>query len=126
HRVCMAKKTKKRKPRPDPIPHIEPAAVQDQPLRISFKYLDTRNPKFDPSRCNNEYFCRLFAMLKLFSSWTVDQFIDQSNREHRHIIAFATTSEPNGFQDIPGLDRDQLGYADGWQFSVYPEVPWND
>jgi hypothetical protein len=115
-----------KKPRSAPIPHIDPAAVEDKPLRFSFKHLDTANPKFNPSECSTEYFCKLLATLQCFSTWTVDQFIDQTNKEHRHIIDFGTTSEPDGFQNVPGLDRDQIGYVDGWQFSVYPDVPWSD
>jgi hypothetical protein len=117
---------KKKRARPDPVPRIELATVENKLLRCSFKHLDMTNPKFDPSKCSAEYFCRLLAVVQRFSTWTVAQFIDQSNKEHRHIIDFARTSEPDGFQNIPGLDPDQIGYADGWQFSVYPEVPWSD
>jgi len=42
------------------------------------------------------------------------------------MIFFDETSEPEGFQNIPAMDRDQAGYADGWQFSVYPDQPWSD
>lgn len=117
----MAKKQKQ-----SSIPQINAAAPDEKPLRFSFKHLDLKNPKFDPSQCPTEYFCKLFALMQQFSAWTVSQFSDQNNEEHRHIIDFAKTSEPEGFQNIPRADRDQFAYSDGWQFSVYPEVQWND
>lgn len=116
----MSKKSKKHS-----IPQIQAAADQ-KPLRFSFKHLDLSNPKFHSSKCSVEYFCALFATLQRFSAWTVDQFIDQYNKEHRHIIDFSETSEPDGFQNIPAVDRDQAGYAEGWQFSVYPDTYWID
>jgi hypothetical protein len=57
-------------------------------------------------------------MLKRFSTWKVEDFIDQNNKERRHAIVFAETSEPDGFQNVPFLDRDQAGYAEGWQFAI--------
>lgn len=42
------------------------------------------------------------------------------------MIFFDETSEPEGFQSIPEMDRDQAGYAEGWQFSVDPDLPWRD
>ncbi len=117
----MAKK--RRLPR---IPQIEARPVDEKPLRFSFKHLDAGNPKFAITECPADYFCRLFSTLQLFSRWTVGQFIDQNNEEHRHIIDFSQTSEPDGFQNIPRIDRDQFAYSDGWQFGVYSEVPWVD
>lgn len=56
---------------------------------------------------------------------TVGDFVDQNNEEHRHIIDFALTTEKDGFQHIPKVDREQLGYEEGWQFGVYPDVIHN-
>lgn len=102
------------------IPAIQRAADK-MPLRFSFKHLDFDNPKFDPAKCSVEYFLRLFGILQRFSSWFVEDFIDQNNHEHRHIIPFEGSTEKDGFQHIPEIDREQLGYHDGWQFGVCPE-----
>ena len=108
------------------IPEIRAAASDEKPLRFSFKHLDLANPKFGPSKCSIAYFCGLFAVMQRFSTWTVAQFTDQNNNEHRHIVNFSETSEPDGFQNIPQADQDQFSYSDGWQFSVCPELAWID
>jgi hypothetical protein len=102
------------------IPRIERPA-NDMPVRFSFKHLDLNNQKFLPSECRAEYFVKLFETLRRFSNWTIGDFIDQHNTEHRHTIDFDQTSEPDGFQRIPGLDADQFGYYEGWQFGVHLE-----
>lgn len=117
----MAKKRKQ-----SSIPQVDAAAPDEKPLRFSFKHLDMQNPKFDPSKCTVDYFCKLFALMQRFSTWTVGQFVDQNNQERRHIIDFAKTSEPDGFQNIPKADPNQFAYSEGWQFGVYPEVQWSD
>ncbi|SRR5713101_3015566 len=108
------------------IPALQAAAADDLPLRFSFKYLDFTNGKFRPSDCSPDYLVKLLEILHRFSSWTVGYFIDQNNDEHRHIIDFSQTSEKDGFQHIPRIDQEQLGYLEGWQFGVYPEVYWNE
>jgi hypothetical protein len=112
-----------KKPPKKAIPAVQ--RVVDLPLRFSFKHLDFENPKFRPTDCCAEYFHKLFEMLQRYSTWTVEQFIDQNNQEHRHIIIFSDTTEPEGFQRIPKLDPDQFGFQEGWQFAVYPERRWN-
>ena len=107
------------------IPALERAASDALQLRFSFKHLDFNNPKFAPSRCCVDYFIRLFEILHRFSNWTVGDFIDQNNNQHRHTFDFAQTSEPDGFQHILEVDAEQLGFHEGWQFAVYPEQEWN-
>jgi hypothetical protein len=107
------------------IPALERAVADSMQLRFSFKHLDFTNPKFNPSTICTEYFVRLFQILHRFSNWTVVDFIDQNNAEHRHIIDFAQTTELDGFQHIGGIDSEQLGSHEGWQFGVYPELVWN-
>ena len=65
----------------------------------------------------------LLSQLQRFSTWSVDRFTDQNNKDHRHIIDFDRTSELDGFINAPNIDRDQLGYQDAWQFSVDPDRP---
>jgi len=117
----MAKKKKKKK---QLIPRIEPAAVDGLPLRFSFTYLDSQNPKFLPTECCAEYFHCLFQTLRRFSASTVGDFTDPNNDERRHPIFFDQTTEPEGFQHIHGMDEEQLGIYEGWQFAVHPEQPW--
>jgi hypothetical protein len=90
-------------------PHIPPVErpVYNMPVRFSFKHLDFDNPKFLPSECCTDYFVRFFETLRKFSAWRVGDFIDQNNNERRHIINFEQSSEPGGFQNVPGLDPDQ-------------------
>ena len=106
------------------IPAIQRAAA-NMPLRFSFKYLDFNHHKFYPSKCCTEYFLRLFETMHRFSNWTVADFIDQNNNQHRHIFDFTQTSEPDGFQHIRDIDSEQLGYHEGWQFAVYPQQEWS-
>ena len=102
------------------IPEVRRAAA-NMPLRFSFKYLDLDHPKFSYSKCCTEYFVRLFQRMFRLSNGTVDDFIDQNNRDRRHIIDFSLTTEPDGFQHIYKIDPEQLGFHEGWQFAVYPE-----
>src|SRR5580658_8786411 len=115
----MARKHKKKS-----IPAVGPIPVIDRPLGFSFKHLDFDNPKFQPTDCCAKYFHRLFEVIRRYGTWTVGQFIDQNNDEHRHIIDFSQTTEPLGFQNIFGLDPEQFGAQEAWQFSVSPEVEW--
>jgi len=108
------------------IPAAVSAGISERPLRFSFKHLDIKSQKFSPTKCCNEYFQKLFCSLQKFSTWKVSDFTDQNNNEHRHIINFSETSEPEGFESAFELDRDQAGYAEGWQFSVDQDQPWSD
>jgi hypothetical protein len=104
------------------IPEARPVATDQLHLRFSFKHLNLDNDKFHPARCCPvEYCIKLFEILQRFSTWTVEQFIDQNNQAHRHQIDFPKTSEPDGF---PNIDSEQLGYHVAWQFSVDPDIPY--
>jgi len=107
------------------IPATSSAEIDSLPLRFSFKHLDLTNQKFRPSGCSNEYLCKFFEVLRLFSGWTVGDFIDQNNREKRHIIDFEASSEKDGFQNIPDVDREQFGFLQGWQFGVFFKGEYN-
>lgn len=69
--------------------------------------------------CSVDYLRHLFRALHAFSDWRVGDFVDQNNNEHRHIIDFGLSTEPDGFQ-IP--DAEQMGFVEGWQFSVQPHL----
>ncbi|MBZ5628113.1 MAG: hypothetical protein LAO06_04520 [Acidobacteriia bacterium] len=113
-------------PAPEPptpaIPEIVVPA-ENRPLRFSFKHLDTANRKFQLADCNAEFFRALVERIRDYSSWTVDDFCDQNNNEHRHVIHFPDTTEPNGFAGL-GFDPDQLEYHEAWQFELSPIEEW--
>jgi hypothetical protein len=101
-----------------PEPRLEPL---NKPIRFSFKHLDIDHEKFHVSKCYVDFMKALLVRLYVFSTWTVDVFVDQNNKEHRHIIDFDQTSEKDGFVKVPNIDPEQLGYHDAWQFGVRPE-----
>ncbi len=74
--------------------------------------------------CSREFFCGFFEKLRLYSSDSVDEFLDQNNKEHRHVIDFEATSEKDGFMGAPGVDEDQLSYAQAGQFAVAVRTEW--
>ena len=115
----MRKRVRRGIPEPRPIP------TEQKPLLFSFKHLDLNNEKFHPSKCPQEFFNRLLERLQIFSTWTVELFTNQNNTEHRHIIWFDQTTEPQGFQNVPNIDPDQFGIHEAWQFGVLPDVPEN-
>ena len=101
-----------------PAPEIQPNL---QNLKFSFKHLDAANPKFPLTLCDDGFLRELLLKIKEFSGWTVDQFIDQNNNEHRHIIFFPETSEPEGFTSV---DLEQFAYHESWQFQISQNQHW--
>lgn len=95
-----------------PEPRV-PAA--SNPLRFSFKHLDTEHLRFALGDCSKDYLDELFICLRVYSTWSVDQFSDQNNKARRHVIKFEETTEKNGF---PHVDKEQLAIHDCWQFQV--------
>jgi hypothetical protein len=90
-------------------------------LEFSFKYLDSTNEKFSPQECSVEFFRALIEAIQAYSHWTVERFTDQNNKDHRHIIVFEETTEPDGFST---LEEDQLAYHDAWQFGLSKTEVW--
>jgi hypothetical protein len=117
------------------IPDLPPPAVASQvipqvvvpaegrALRFSFKHLDSTNDKFQLTRCNVDFFRSLLERIRDYSGWTVDDFRDQNNHEHRHAIYFPETSETDGFVGV-GLDADQIAYEEAWQFELTRQQDW--
>jgi hypothetical protein len=91
-------------------------------LQFSFRHIDLVNEKFSLSECTTEFFCLLMETIKTFSNWTVDDFQDQNNKEHRHLIDFRQTTELNGFRDV--VDPDQFDYHEAWQFQLFRTELW--
>ena len=98
-------------------PRIPPVVVQPNAatLQFSFKHLDSTNPRFPLEACSAEFWMSLILEIHRYSQWTVDMFNDQNNDDHRHILVFEETSEPDGFAQ---LDTEQLAYLEAWQFAV--------
>ena len=97
--------------------------LETRRLRFSFRHLDLTNNKFRLADCSDDFLRQLLARVRDYSNWTVDDFIDQNNNEHRHVIWFPQTSEPHGFDGV-GIDADQLAYHDAWQFQICQEEDW--
>lgn len=110
----------KKRTRGIPEPRVQP---YDKPLRFSFKHFDPEHYKFHVLECSPDFMRFLLLQLQVFSTWSVETFADQNNKEHRHVIDFDQTSERDGFINVPNIDRDQLGFHEAWQFSVDPAKP---
>jgi hypothetical protein len=92
-------------------------------LRFSFKHLDLTNEKFKVLDCCADFLRQLLERIKEYSNWTIDDFCDQNNNDHRHIINFPETSEPDGFVKS-GMDQDQIAYHEAWQFELVRTEKW--
>jgi len=91
-------------------------------LQFSFRHIDLENEKFSVSECPLEFFRLLMETIKTFSNWTIDDFQDQNNKDHRHIIDFRQTTEPHGFSNV--VDPDQFDYHEAWQFQLSQTELW--
>ena len=89
------------------------------------KHLDSENEKFHCENCDAKYLRNVLTTLRQYSTWRVEQFIEQDHQVHRHVIDFPSTSEPNGFQGIPNSDSEQFGYYDGWEIGLFAEPTWS-
>ncbi len=69
------------------------------------------------SECPKEFFEALLKDILRYGTWTIDQFMDMRNDEHRHRIYFKDTTEPEGFKDIDPYD-DSLWTETAWQFAL--------
>ena len=101
-----------------PAPVIVPETAL---LRFSFKHLDLQTPKFGIALCSEAFLRKLLEVVRDRSSWTIEQFCDQNNNEHRHVIWFRDTTEAEGFSNI---DQDQLSYHESWQFQLSQHEDW--
>jgi hypothetical protein len=103
------------------IPEPQPVPTDQLPLRFSFKHIHLESDKFHHSNCCLEYFTKLFESLRRYSTWKVEDFKQENNDEHRHLIWFPDTTEPTGFANVPNIDNEQFGYEVGLQFEVCPD-----
>jgi hypothetical protein len=101
-----------------PVPVIQPAT---ELLRFSFKHIDLTTAKFLTENCDVEFFRELLVAVRDLSSWTIERFCDQNNNEHRHVIWFPQTTEPDGFRSV---EADQLQYHECWQFQLSKKQDW--
>ncbi len=93
-------------------------------LTFSFKYLSCFHPGFAIEECGADYLIALAKKLAELSLWSVHDFTDQNQNQHRHVIDWSQTTEPDGF---PGIDADNLGMEYPWQFALNTDdqaSPW--
>ena len=90
-------------------------------LKFSFRHLDLQTEKFQLSECGEDFLRHLLQTIRELSSWTIEQFCEQNNRESRHVIEFGATTEPDGFRNV---DTDQLAYHESWQFQLSQREHW--
>jgi len=85
------------------------------PLRFSFKYLDTTHPAFGVRRCGIGYYVRLLERLRDLSTLTVAEFRMRRSKAMRvHPIDFAddpVSVRSFGLRGVPADER-------AWQFSL--------
>ena len=113
-------------PAPEPPPPAIPEIVvppENRNLRFSLRHLDSRKQNFSLADCSADFFRMLLERIRDYSNWTVDDFCDQNNNEHHHVIDFPQTLEPNGFVGL-GLDPDQIAYHEAWQFELARTEDW--
>ena len=95
-------------------PRANPFA--SNPLRFSFRYLDTNNPAFDLRSRNAEYFRRLLSRLRDLSQLRVEEFASTRSATLRiHPIDFTDPRVAVRSFGIP--NRGDLDDA-GFQFAV--------
>jgi len=70
-------------------------------FRFSFKHLQADHARFGIANCSREFFCGFLEKLRIYSAGSVDELLDQNNKEHRHVIDFEATSEKDGFMGAP-------------------------
>lgn len=102
-----------------PVPVV--AQEDSRLLEFSFKYLDVTNQKFSLERCSPEFLKALLESIQVHSNAPVSTFVEQNNKENRHMNDWPLTTEPDGFST---LDPDQLAYNDVWQFAPIPKQRW--
>lgn len=99
-----------------PVPH----SLATQHVKFSFRHLDTENPKYSLQKCCVEFFSRLVRALARYSSFTVEEFRNQDNKDGRHSHYFPHTSEPDGFTCLN--DPEGLEMEEPWQIKLCPEI----
>lgn len=102
------------------IPEVR-IPVNEKLLRFSFRHLDLNTPTFHLSKCESAYFSALLQRIRDYSAWTVEDFRNQHNNEHRHVIVFRETTVSNGFTNV---DPEQLGFEEPWQFQLVQNRDW--
>jgi hypothetical protein len=95
---------------------LPPPGSAGEPIRLSFRYLETAHPLFGIGRCGSSYFRLLLARLKELSELRPGEF--RTHRSHAlrlHRIEFndpRVAARSFGVPGRPEVDRD------AWQFSL--------
>lgn len=89
----------------------QPAALEDDIVRFSFKHLDLAHPKFSIAKQGTAYLHSLLDRLKAISALKVMEFLSNRSSALRvHPIDWADTSEPDGFTHLNEQLRDLTAY----------------
>jgi homoserine trans-succinylase len=72
---------------------------------------------FPLSACDEEFFAHFVAALQRYSSFTVGDFTDNNNQEHRHSFEFTEALATSWMRDADEELRQELP----WEFAVCPE-----
>ena len=105
---------KKSKERKIGIGGVRKTAPPNPNLRFSFKLFDLADPHVCPENFAEGYVRALMERLKGLSTWTVNEFVGNSDKSVRnHVITWEKTSRPDGF-DLP----EQYEAYRPFQFSI--------
>lgn len=95
-------------------PHPKPETGR---LQFSFKHLDDKHSKFNIGNCSQEFLIALLLEVKNYSEYTVEQFEEENNKDHRHKNFWSDTSERKGFTHLSVEIQNEYS----WQFALRPQ-----
>jgi hypothetical protein len=90
-----------------------------KPKGVVAPHLPEATVKYSPEKCCLIFFREMLNALRKYSSFSVDQFRQQDNKDGRHTHYFPDTSEKEGFTT---LDPDGLGLEEPWQIRLCPNI----
>ena len=93
------------------------APPENRPLRFSFKHIDTKHTAFPLSACSGDFLTNFVTALRRYSTFTVEQFADNNNEDHRHTFEFTEELAASWLVDADEELRQELP----WQFALCPE-----
>ena len=106
-------------------PRIVPGLVpsDSRVLNFAFKHLHMGHQWFALSKCSTDFFEALFRQLKFYEEMSVDEFVQDNNKENRHIIPWETTNLPEGFTH---LEPNVAGTETARQFCLHELTPHSE
>lgn len=100
---------------PKPKSKISAGVVAPSNISFSFQYLDKASDKFDYSKCESSYFCKVIERLSALCTFNQTALhADRTSSLRAHPIDWRKTSEPGGFAHL----HEQLWESKPYQFSI--------